>query len=238
MIKPVEFTVDEQILRGNFYIPEGENNPPAVILFHGSGGTGNNLIPLAEKLMNNGIFAFFFNFRGCGESDGLYREQTIGGALKDARRATDLLLDQKVDHKRIGMLGSSFGGDLATQIINEYPIKSLVLKAPCATDRVVNSSIDMGTDEDEHNYFFAHPEKWENAINFRSMENYEGNLLLIKLTNDNIIPSNMIDEFYRSAKKAKTRKIEEIQGADHRLSKEEWVSQFTDASLEWFLETL
>ena len=238
MKKPVEFTVENQTLRGNFYIPEGIQKPPAVILFHGSGGTGKNLTPLAEKLVNNGIFAFFFHFRGCGESDGLYKDQTIGNALKDARRGFDFLLEQNVDHDRIGVLGSSFGGSLATLIMPEYPIKSLILKAPSASTRPFNSLIDIGSEEEEHNFFFYHPEKWEKAENFKNISKFSGSLLLIEGSRDNIIPHSLIQEYYDRATLARIKKIEVIREADHRLSEEKWVSEFVNLSLEWFMMTL
>lgn len=238
MKKPVEFTVDGQTLRGSFYIPEGIQNPPGVILFHGSGSKGVALQLLAEKLGNNGIFSFFFHFRGCGESDGNFYEQTTGDALKDARRAFDLLLEQNIDHSRIGLVGSSFGGNLATLILSEYPIKSLILKAPSTLVMPINSKIDMGTEEDEHNYFFNQTEKWEKAQNFDNIKDFTGDLLIIESTRDYIIPHDLIQRYYDSAVKSKNKKIEILKGADHRLSEESWVSQFVNTSLEWFLMTL
>jgi alpha-beta hydrolase superfamily lysophospholipase len=86
----VEFKVKGETLRGNFYIPDAKL-PPTVIIFHGSGGTGESLIPLAERLAQNGVFVLHFNFRGCGKSDGNFLEQTIGDALLDGRTALNFL---------------------------------------------------------------------------------------------------------------------------------------------------
>ena len=238
MIKPIEFTVENFSLRGNFYIPDGEKNPPGVILFHGSGSKGLSLAVLAEKLMNNGIFAFFFNFRGCGESDGNYYEQTIADGLKDARTAFDFFLGQDVNHDRIGVVGSSFGGEIASLIFKEYPIKSMIFRSPSASDRPTSSTIDQGSEEDEHNYYFVHSEKWESSQSLENIAEFEGSLLLIESSNDNNVPENLVQKYFDSATSSKNKKIEVIKGADHRLSKQEWIDEFVDISLDWFLETL
>ena len=184
----VEFKVKGEILRGAFYIPDVKL-PPAVIIFHGSGSTGDSLIPLAEELARNGIFAFHFNFRGCGKSDGDFLEQTIGGALLDARTALDFLLEQDIDKNRMGICASSFGGDVATVILPEYSIKSLVLKAPAALNFSLDSKIAIeGGVEKELEYLSA-KKNWETAVNFKNLTAYKGDLLVIKAGKDDNVPS-------------------------------------------------
>ncbi len=235
--QPVEFKVNRVTLRGNFYIPDIKL-PPAVIIFHGSGGTGDSLIPLAENLASNGIFAFHFNFRGCGKSDGNFLEQTIGDALLDARAAFNLLLEQEIDKDRVGICGSSFGGDVATLILPEYPIKSLVLKAPAALNFSLDRKIAIEGGVKKELEYLSDKKNWEAAINFKNLAKFKGNLLIIKAGKDDNVPSGMVDRFYSSAIEVKDKKMEVVAGADHRLSDPKWVREFTDLALAWFMNKL
>jgi hypothetical protein len=233
--QPIEFRVKGEILRGNLYVPEIKF-PPAVIIFHGSGGTGDSQIPLAENLAKKGILSFHFNFRGCGRSEGNFLEQTVGDALLDARAAFNLLLEQEVDKNRIGICGSSFGGNIATLLLPEFSVKSLVLKAPVALNLSSNSKIDMGGLEEEVRYL-SNRRNWENAVNFENIKKFKGDLLIIKSGKDENVPSEMVDMFYSQAINA-NKSMVVIEGADHRLSEQEWINEFTELGLSWFINTL
>lgn len=237
MKKQVAFKVGNETLRGDFYIPKAKN-PPCVIIFHGSGSTGEKYLPLAKQLMEKGIFSLFFNFRGCGKSDGEYLKQTVENALEDAKTAFNLLLKQKVDQNRVGIYGGSFGGDIATLILPEFPqVKSLVLRAPSAVNRPLASKIDMGGIEKEWAYL-SNKKKWANAANFKNIREFKGDLLIIKSEKDDNVPPIMVEEYYADAINTRYKSLEIIKEADHRLSNPEWVKEFTQLSLDWFVNTL
>jgi hypothetical protein len=232
----IEFKVKGETLRGNFYIPDVKL-PPAVIIFHGSGSTGESLIPLAEKLAQNGIFACHFNFRGCGKSDGNFLDQTIGDALLDARTALRLLLEQEIDKDRVGICGSSFGGDITTLLLPEFAIKSLVLKAPAALNFPLNAKIAIEGGLQKEWEYLSDKKNWKDAVNFKNINKFTGDLLIIKAEKDDNVPAEMVDTFYSNAEKA-YKKILVIKDADHRLSDPKWVEEATDLSLAWFVNTL
>jgi hypothetical protein len=232
----VEFKIKGETLRGHFYTPDVKL-PPAVIIFHGSGGTGDSLIPLAERLARNGILAFHFNFRGCGKSDGNFLEQTIGDALLDAKTAFTLLLEQEVDKNRIGVCGSSFGGDIATLLLPEFRIKSLVLKTPAALNFPLNVKIAIEGGLEKEWEYLSEKKNWENAVNFENIKKFTGDLLIIKAEKDDNVPAEMVDTFFSEAKKA-YRKMLVIKDADHRLSDPKWIEEATDLALAWFVNTL
>jgi uncharacterized protein len=233
----VEFKVKGETLRGTFYIPDVKL-PPAVIIFHGSGGTGETLIPLAENLAKNGIFSFHFNFRGCGRSEGNFLEQTIGDALLDAKTAFKLLLEQEIDKDRIGVCGSSFGGDIATLLLPEFTIKSLVLKTPAALNFPIDAKIAIDGGVEKELAYLSNRKNWDNAVNFKNLAVFKGDLFIIKSGKDDNVPPEMVDRFYSSAVIAKYKSMEVIEGADHRLSDPRWVREATDLALVWFVNTL
>src|ERR1035437_9424799 len=93
----VEFKVGKETIRGSLFIPEGRGPFPAVVFYHGRGSNRKNYLPMAESLAQKGIMALAFDFRGCGESDGKFRNQTHKMGIEDGKAALEFLLTQKID---------------------------------------------------------------------------------------------------------------------------------------------
>lgn len=237
MEKKVEFIVNNITLRGSLFIPSGNGPFPAVIFFHGSGSRALKHFEAGKKLSENGIMAFVFNFRGCGISDGDYLLQTHQDALIDAKNAYTLLLSQNIDSSRVGVVGGSFGGHVATVLLPQLNIKSLVLLNPSACIHPLSEKIDMGGLANEVEYFKT-LSNWENAQGFKNISNYEGKVLIIKSQNDENVPPEVLDKYFKSATYATKKEMVVIKGADHRLSEDVWKEEFFSIIVDWFLKTL
>lgn len=236
--KNVEFKIGNETLRGTLFTPSGKGPFPGVVFFHGSGSSRARYLQAAKSLGESGALTLAFDFRGCGKSDGVYKEQFHQNAIEDARAGLNFLLTQKVDKKRIGICGGSFGGYLAAYILPEYPlIKSLVLRCPAAfSDEFLKRHIDRGDKGNEFE-FFKNRKNWENSPTFRNVSKFKGPVLVIKAEKDEVIPGEVVDSYYNSAKSSIKRKLEVIEGADHRLSGK-WLNQFNELAKKWFLQTL
>ena len=237
MEKRVEFKIGSETLRGKLYIPKGKGPFPGVIFFHGSGSKGIKHYEAASLLPKENMIGFCFNFRGCGESDGNFSEQTHQDELDDAQKAFEFFLKQNIDKNRIGVVGGSFGGYLITMLLNEIKIKSLVLQAPAACNHKPSDIIDVGGLKNEIAYFEKRS-NWENSPNFTNIQKFSGPLLIIKSENDENVPSAVLDKYFDSAKKSSRKEMKTIEGADHRISEISWKQQYFDLTLNWFLETL
>ena len=111
---------------GTIHVPAGEGAFPAVLLLHGFGSSkdevGNMYKDLAAKLGDAGIGSLRIDFQGFGKSDGDTGSTTIDGQAGDALNAVEWLNEQSwVDPERIGVLGFSLGGGIATVIASEHP---------------------------------------------------------------------------------------------------------------------
>ncbi len=126
---------NNQKIFGMLHTPLSDSKTPAILICHGLAGTkvGTHrmYVTLSEHLTKLGIAAFRIDFRGSGDSEGPFSEMTFSGEVSDAVVALNFLAnDPRIDSKRIGIMGSSFGGAVAASAANDFQkIKGIVLWA-------------------------------------------------------------------------------------------------------------
>lgn len=131
----IEIQRDGLNLVGERVEPFGEVYDMA-ILFHGFKADKNEPLikAAAEKLFNENVASVRFDFNGCGESDGEFKDMTVVNEIEDAKAILDYVhTDPHV--RNIYLLGHSQGGVVASMLAGLYPelIKKVVLMAPAAT---------------------------------------------------------------------------------------------------------
>ena len=237
MEKKVEFRVGKEILRGSMFIPRGKGPFPGVVFFHGRGSDRTRYLPMAQELANNGMVTLAFDFRGCGQSDGIFfNTQTHRMGIEDGKAAVDFLLEQSVDKKRIGIQGTSFGGYVNGMLLKDYDfIKSVVLRVPASySDKDLDTTISEPRERD----YFSKKENWINASSYKGISNFTGYLLVIKSKNDEIVSSEAVDKYFNDAKKTKNKKMI-VQNAGHSFSNDpKGLKEFYSLVQNWFLKTL
>lgn len=114
-------------------MPDSTEPVPAVLLLHGFGSSkdevGGMYARVATALAQKGIASLRIDFAGFGKSDGDTGSTTIDAQLAQAKAAFAVLKGTKgVDPERMGVLGFSLGGGIATLLASGQPmeIKSLV----------------------------------------------------------------------------------------------------------------
>jgi alpha/beta superfamily hydrolase len=158
MQKAVEIKSGDQILRGALHIPDGENKKtPIVIIYHGF--CGNKMGPhfMFVKLCRNlealGIASIRFDFSGSGESDGEFIDMTLGTEIAEANNILDYVENLKfVDKSKIGILGFSMGGAIASVIAGDRKdeINTLCLWSPAGNmDKIILSDTYVGDKLDD-----------------------------------------------------------------------------------------
>jgi hypothetical protein len=110
--------------------PQGKTDRVA-LLCHGFLSNKNSTTnkTLTRALTEQGIATFRFDFFGQGDSEGPFEAITVTIALGQALAALDLLAAR--DYKRIGLVGSSFGGLIAILVAShKQDLACLGLKCP------------------------------------------------------------------------------------------------------------
>lgn len=134
-----ENKTDNVVLAGTLSLPKKEGNFPAVILITGSGRQNRDeellghkpFLVLADYLTKKGIAVLRFDDRGAGESTGDFSKASTIDFSKDVQAGVDYLKTRKeIDKKKIGLIGHSEGGLIASIIAgNSKDIDFIVLLA-------------------------------------------------------------------------------------------------------------
>lgn len=238
--KPVIIKGNGYNLSGTIIKPNRYEKIPTVIFYHSMISQSKpRYIKRAEELAKVGIGSLCFDFRGCGESDGKIGELTLKDWLDDSILAFDFLLNQNfVDENRVGIMGKSFGGEMAALVSQERNVKSMVLHAPAVyPDEWFDYKF---TWDDEMSRKRKEYRKSERALDNRAIaaiEKFKGALLVVGSELDDTCPRKIVEGYYEHAG-SENKKIEWIKGADHSLKDELHNQQFTKLTVAWFRETL
>jgi len=131
----VKFNDGANVLYGSWGVPEGVKSYPLVVLATGdspNGSKGQTWQQLVPMLLSRGIGTFLFDFSGLGNSPGVYRELTLSLGCKNFRGVMEYVTSKGPhDKNRIGIIGASYGGNVALLEASSFPqIKAIGLKSP------------------------------------------------------------------------------------------------------------
>jgi len=130
-ILPVELESKEAILRGDLFLPPDSGPLPATVLCHGFGSDRRVMRTTAMAVAERGIAVLTFDFRGHGQSGGVY----IGDPVDDVIAAFDYLTHlPAVDPQRIALVGHSMGARTVLQAAARDLRASAVVSLACAPD--------------------------------------------------------------------------------------------------------
>lgn len=121
-------------LTGVVATPEIQSEIPLVILCHGFGSGKNSKTNrlLAQKLNEQNIASFRFDFKGHYDSEGDISNVTISSGVEDLVAAIQFLKTcECVGFSKLALVGSSYGGNVALWYAAYHDdIRALVLKSP------------------------------------------------------------------------------------------------------------
>jgi len=132
---PITFPSGKLSLSGYIYIPDSPGLLPGVVICHPHplhGGSMSNPVvrQMGNALLEQGIVALMFNFRGVGKSTGRYADGI--GEQEDIVAALDwLAMQPQVDTSKIGLFGYSFGGYTGGPVAcRDIRVKAMALISP------------------------------------------------------------------------------------------------------------
>ncbi|MGV6817069.1 MAG: alpha/beta hydrolase family protein [Thiotrichales bacterium] len=251
----------ENGVKGTLCRPKIKAREPVVLMLHGFGSNrdevGNLYQRLAEALDARGIGSLRIDFRGWGASEGKMTESTVTTQLADANAAYSYLSALPwVDQPRMGTIGFSLGGGIATLAAAEHPQRYATMVTWSSVgnfrqdflnalgqknfDRAAKKgsvSIDLGWREVTLGQgFFNSLNRYDLKTEIKK---YPGNYLAIAGSKD--FSSAYTEEFVQRATGLKKKAVI-IQGADHIFGvlgdDQSAANQVLRLTAEWFEQSL
>lgn len=203
----------------------GEKDHGALLFAHGWNGNQVGYVPRAEAAsLNLGVTCLTFDLGGHGDSTGNLAELSRSDHLEDLTAAYDWLQAATyVDPARIGVCGASYGAFITCLLIGERPVKRLLLRAPWLYD-----------DEKSRGSLEKEQEKLSGVAStaaLHNLQNFGGQTLVLESGADEVISHAVIERYLSAGPQISHHTIE---GATHRLTREEWKATFIKEILEWF----
>lgn len=225
----------------------------AVLLCHGflSGKNSTTNKTLTRSLTEQGLATFRFDFFGQGESEGPFEAITVAVALNQALAALDLLAER--GYKRIGLIGSSFGGLVSILTASQKPeLACLGLKCPVA-DFAEVLRLEFGEAGMAH--WKSHHEipdvtggtkpvrlryaLYESCLDYDSYKAASGiriPTLIVQGDKDELVPLHQSSRLMEALQGK--RHLEILRGADHTFSKGEDFKKMATLLADWMVAHL
>jgi uncharacterized protein len=220
------------VLRASLHVAKPKGGP-WFLFCHGFTGTrigpGYLFVRLSRALAEEGISSFRFDFAGCGESEGLFRDMTVDTMCADLLSAVRRLR-KSFSPSRLILAGHSLGGMVAGLCCDKVKPEGLALLAPVADPEglVRRRAAILEAGPNKQGYYENGPHEMSPAFldglknldpAAAAMERFKGSLLLLQGDND---ASISVAESQRYIDAARKKGIETeyhlLRCADHNFS--------------------
>lgn len=229
-------------------LSETNNKDFILIMAHGFTSNKNtkNFVKLSEMLSSQYISTFRFDFFGHGDSEGDFSEITISEGVDDILNAINFV--KGLGYKKIGLLGSSFGGISSIMASSKtYDLSFLCLKSPVSnywevekglrTDEKLKKWKEDGiTDYEDDGKFvklkWSFIEDFDNNNAYEVAKNIIIPTLIVHGDKDNDVPYSQSQKLISILPNAK---LYTVKGADHRYTGEGQADEMLKAFYDFIL---
>lgn len=227
--------VGDQVLEGTILTPA--RLIPGVLFVHGWGGSQQQDLKRAEDIAQLGCVCFTFDLRGHAATEPQRTEVTREHGLADVLAAYDFLASQPmVDKNAIAVVGTSYGGYLATLLTAHRPVHWLALRVPA-----LYPDADWKTPKAllDRKKITAFRGRFRGARGNRSLQacaQFKGDVLIVESERDHLVPHSTIASFMAAFTSAHSLSYRIIKGGDHALRDEAPRKTYHDLLVGWIGE--
>ncbi|MCP4108745.1 MAG: alpha/beta hydrolase [Desulfobacteraceae bacterium] len=233
----ITFSSEGFALKGYLHLPAGKSvRHPVVIGSHGLLSTGNSQkqIALAEVCNKYSIAFFRFGHRGCGESQGNFRDVTsLEARHRDLISAAETVRSRNDIGKQTGLFGSSMGGATCLSAAKILGVHAIVtFAAPIRSNSIVKAVENPG--DSDMSESLIDREKLQFDISDRLYEIH--NILIFHGDSDTVVPPSQAVELYEKA--GETKKLVMQERGDHPMNNTKHQEIFMKETVAWFRKFL
>lgn len=213
---------------------------PGVLFVHGWGGCQEQYCERAQQVAALGCVCLTFDLRGHADTHSQRATVSRDENLRDVIAAFDLLAQQPgVDASAMALVGSSYGGYLASILTSLRKVRWLALRVPALYKdsdwELPKGMLHQHQALEEYRRRHVLPEE---SRALRACTQFEGDVLIVESEHDHVIPSQVITNYRDACIRARSLTYRVMKGADHGLSDENCQKAYTRLLVNWFGEML
>ncbi len=229
-LERISFSSQGQAVAGVFHLPDVKK-PSCVIASHGlfSSKDSEKYIALGDRFAQKGMAFLRFDFRGCGQSEGRISRSTVSGRIEDLDMAIGFVRSHPRMISQIGLMGSSLGGYISLiKAAGEEDIRAVVTWATPFTLGGLEERKGEGEMASLGKEFFRDIKTHDLTPALGKVDS----CLVIHGDRDELVPVEHARMIYERLNEPK--KMEIIEGGDHRLTHQDHRERAFQITLEWF----
>lgn len=232
----IEIPVDSGHIAGTLVTPGVL--VPGVLFVHGWGGSQQQYLARAREVAALGCVCLTFDLGGHVGTQPQRETVSRESNLRDLVAAYDTLAAHPhVDGPAIALVGSSYGGYLATILTTMRPVLWLALRVPAL---YIDTGwelpkLQLHKDHDLRTYRRSFVAAATNRA-LRACAEFKGDVLLVESAHDDIIPPAVIKSYREACVQASSLTYRCMGDADHGLSDEVSQRVYTGLLVQWLGE--
>ena len=231
----IEIAVDGQSISGTILTPGAKI--PGILFVHGWGGSQQRDLARAKNITGLGCVCLTFDLRGHERTHEMRGKVSREQSLTDLLAAYDRLVSHPaVDNEAIAVIGSSYGGYLATILSSMRPVKWLALRLPAL---YWDADWQMPKQELDRDKLAHYRRSAVTAADNRALaacKEFQGDVLLIESEQDDYVPHATLMSYRGAFELAHSLTYRLVDGADHALSSDLSQSIYSSMLTNWISE--
>jgi len=231
----IEIAVDHQSISGTILTPGSKI--PGILFVHGWGGSQQRDLARAKNITGLGCVCLTFDLRGHERTHEMRATVSREQSLEDLLAAYDRLVEHPaVDSNAIAVIGSSYGGYLATILSSIRPVRWLALRVPAL---YWDADWDMPKQQLDRDKLAHYRRSALTAADNRALaacKDFKGDVLLIESEQDDYVPHATLMSYRSAFDLAHSLTYRIVDGADHALSSDMSQSAYSKMLSDWISE--
>lgn len=235
-MREVQIPSQSGFLQGTLFSVDSALKKPAILLIHGWKSGQDRMFQISEMFCErSGIACLTVDLHGHGKTIGDLNTLSRKDFLDDVVAAYDFLVSQNnIDKERIGVIGSSFGGYLATLLSTQRQLAWIAMRVPADYPDHGFEEPKKINEQPNEDTWRREPRDWSETATLRAVHAFQGKILLIESEHDEIIPHQLILNYKNAVSDPSNLKYVVMKGAPHSLSKHpEFQKEFSEILFNW-----